>query len=144
MAGSVDHSYVVVSRPEAVYPVQQEILRLSKDAGFCEEALFAIRLALDEACCNAIRHGNRNDPTKHVTIRFQLDDQAARISVMDEGAGFKPSVVPDPTRAENLVRPSGRGVMLIRRYMSRVRYSQGGRCITMVKFRDCPRPQSRK
>jgi serine/threonine-protein kinase RsbW len=75
-----------------------------------------------------------------VTFEWQITDEQVTISVTDEGQGFDADAVPDPTAEENLSRPCGRGVMLIRQYMTDVRYSDRGRRVTMIKRRDCTRP----
>ena len=94
--------------------------------GFGEAASFAIRLALEEALVNGFRHGNKGDPTKSVTVRCAIDAQGAEIEVTDEGEGFDPGSVPDPTAEENIEIPSGRGIMLMRAYMSEVEYLPPG------------------
>jgi len=101
--------------------------------GYSESAVFAIKLALEEAINNAIRHGNHSDPHKHVTVRVELDVAVMTISVADEGPGFDPGGVPDPTADENLEKPSGRGIMLMRAYMDDVHYNQRGNEICMCK-----------
>ncbi|MCL2700927.1 MAG: ATP-binding protein [Phycisphaerae bacterium] len=101
--------------------------------GYSEAAVFAIKLALEEAINNAIRHGNRCDPDKRVTVRVELDTAEMSISVTDEGPGFNPGTVPDPTADENLEKPSGRGIMLMRAYMDDVHYNQRGNEICMCK-----------
>lgn len=130
----------VASESAAVMQAQRRILDAVHDASYPEKAEFAIRLALDEAVCNAMRHGNGLDPAKKVTLTWEVRADAVTISVADEGSGFDPARLPDPTADENLVRPCGRGVMLIEQYMTDVRYSDGGRRVTMVKRRDCERP----
>jgi serine/threonine-protein kinase RsbW len=105
-----------------------------------DAARFAIQLALDEALANAIRHGNGNDPSKTVHIEYSVDKDVFEISICDEGPGFNPQNVPDPTRDENLERPCGRGVMLIKAYMTEVHYNRKGNCLKMSKRRDCPLP----
>lgn len=130
----------VASQPAAVTQAQRRILDAVRDAGYPSKAQFAIRLALDEAACNAMRHGNAGDPDKTVAFQWTITDEVATISVTDQGPGFDPDALPDPTADENLVRPCGRGVMLIREYMTEVRYTNGGRTVTLVKRRDCDRP----
>jgi serine/threonine-protein kinase RsbW len=103
--------------------------------GYAERALFGIRLALEEAIVNAVRHGNRNDPAKSVRIRYQLNDQQFLIEIHDEGPGFDPEAVPDPLAPENLERPGGRGVFLMRHYMTWVSYNERGNCVTMCHRR---------
>ena len=96
------------------------------------EVAFAVRLALEEALSNAYRHGNAEDPTKSITLRYELDARRLVVEIEDEGTGFQPEAVPDPTATENLERPSGRGIMLIRSYMADVRYNERGNCLRMV------------
>lgn len=118
----------------------QCVLEDVRTHGFANDAAFAIRLALDEALSNAIRHGNHGDPDKHVTIEYRFTDQAFLASVADEGIGFTPDAIPDPTKQENLERPCGRGVMLMKAYMSEVSFNARGNRVTLVKKRDCPLP----
>lgn len=108
--------------------------------GYSDTALFAIRLALDEALANAIRHGNQADESKIVTIDYSVDDQQVKISITDQGCGFCPNDIPDPTLDENLERPCGRGVMLMRAYMTQVSFNEAGNCVTMIKRKDCKLP----
>lgn len=113
--------------------IQSDILSLAQVCEFSEPELFAIRLALEEALVNAIKHGNGSDPTKQVTIEYKIDPEQVRIRIEDEGPGFDPANVPDPTDPEFLERPSGRGLMLMRHYMSHVEFSQRGNCVEMFK-----------
>lgn len=96
---------------------------------------FAVQVALEEAIVNAIRHGNRNDPSKQVRIWWSVSGLHVKFVVVDEGAGFDPSRVPDPTAVENLHSASGRGLLLMRSLMTWVRHSRGGTCVTMCKIR---------
>jgi serine/threonine-protein kinase RsbW len=98
-----------------------------------EETIFAIKLALEEALTNGVKHGNKNDPAKKLTVRYCISPQQAVIMVGDEGAGFSPESVPDPTAEENLERPNGRGIMLMHAYMTRVRYNRAGNEVWMLK-----------
>lgn len=119
---------------------QEAMLSEVEQRGFAREAVFAIRLALDEALTNAIRHGNGGDPSKAVTVRYDLDDDRFRVTVCDEGPGFNPGQIPDPTLAENLERPHGRGVMLMNAYMTEVSFNASGNCVTLVKDKTCRKP----
>lgn len=111
--------------------IQQELERLQ----FCSNDIFAIRLALEEALSNAVKHGNQNDSSKTVTVRFAIDDEKAVIYIRDEGCGFCPSSVPDPTTPDRLPLPCGRGLMLMRSYMDVVEYRDEGREVYLVKLR---------
>ncbi|MEQ9459839.1 MAG: ATP-binding protein [Phycisphaeraceae bacterium] len=135
------HQIIIPSDLAEVSGVQDRILKDASDAGFSEDAQFALKLCLDESVTNAIRHGNDSDPTRKVTISYTIDDQKIQITVCDEGQGFNPGAVPDPTLAENLERPSGRGVMLMAAYMTSVAYNDCGNSVTLVKSRDCKLPK---
>lgn len=129
---------VIASDLSEVPTVQQAILEEVQRAGHGEDTVFAVRLALEESLSNAIRHGNQNDPSKHVTVEYAITPGEVRISIADEGEGFEPEALPDPRDEENLDRPCGRGVLLINAYMNEVRYNDKGNCITMIRTRDAP------
>ena len=111
--------------------VQAEIAQVLAARGYEEGAMFAIRLALEEAIVNAFRHGNRSDPKKVVFFRAEIDGETARFEVEDQGPGFDPRTIPDPTDDDNIEIPSGRGVMLIKAYMSEVEYLKPGNRLRM-------------
>jgi len=113
--------------------VQDFILRKVTEAGFDSDCCFAIRLALEESLINAVRHGNCLDPKRSVLVKYDINNNCARITVKDEGRGFDPAKVPDPTTKENLSKPRGRGIMLMRAYMDEVTYSDCGTEVTLVK-----------
>lgn len=100
--------------------------------------IFGIRLALEEALVNAVRHGNELDEQKHVRAVCHLNEQRIRIEIADQGSGFDPTGVPDPTTEENLEKPCGRGILLMRNYMTRVDYNQSGNRVVMEKLRSDP------
>ncbi len=100
--------------------------------GYDDGAKFAIRLAIEEAVVNAFRHGNRSDPSKTVRCCSSIGSSSAAFEVEDQGPGFDPAKVPDPTVDENLEIPSGRGVMLIKAYMTEVEYLPPGNRLRMV------------
>jgi serine/threonine-protein kinase RsbW len=103
--------------------------------GYPKRDVFGVRLALEEALVNAIKHGNRGDPTKEARLRFHVNPEFVFLEVEDDGAGFDPALVPDPLAPENLERPSGRGLFLIRKYMTWMEHNERGNCITMCKHR---------
>ncbi|QDU72299.1 ATP-binding protein [Mucisphaera calidilacus] len=121
---------------EEVAPVQEHIVQAAQQHGYPDDAIFAIKLCLDESITNAIRHGNKRDPRLRVTIRYTIDEHRIEITVCDQGQGFNPHDVPDPTLEENLVRPCGRGVMLMAAYMTSVSYNDAGNCVTMTRARE--------
>jgi len=95
-------------------------------------------VALDEAFVNAVKHGNKNDPTKLVRITAELTPQEASFTVEDEGEGFDINQIPDPCDPANLFRASGRGVLLIYNIMDEVEYNAQGNRVKMVKRPDVP------
>lgn len=116
--------------------VQDEIIRALEARQYSDHDLFGIRLALEEAVVNAIKHGNGNDPAKSVRIAYQVDDDHVRIEIEDQGPGFNPDEIPDPTLPENLERPSGRGIMLMRSFMNVVQFNDRGNCVILEKRRE--------
>ena len=112
--------------------VQVSIAEILDRLHYSEAAIFAVRLSLEEAMMNGFRHGNLQDPTKFVEVRWLIDSNSANFHVIDEGDGFDPEGVPDPTLDENLEIPSGRGLMLIRAYMSDARYHAPGNHLEMT------------
>lgn len=104
-------------------------------AGFSERDLFSVRLSLEEAIINSIKHGHRGDPSKAVSVRYCVTEQQLLVEIEDQGPGFNPDQVPDPRTPENLERPFGRGVFLMRHYMTWVRFNDQGNCVTLCKSR---------
>jgi serine/threonine-protein kinase RsbW len=124
----------ISSDPSEARRVQEEIEHHLKANRFNDYDIFGIKLALEEALVNAIKHGNQMDQTKKVHIIYRIDPERFDIHITDEGCGFNPVEVPDPTAAENLERPCGRGLMLMRHYMSEVTYCGHGNSVRMTKI----------
>lgn len=116
--------------------VQEQILEELRRHDYSERALFGVRLALEEALINAIKHGNQRDPSKHVRVSYTVNTLHVLIEIEDEGPGFDPEGVPDPTSPENLDRPSGRGVLLMRAYMTECDFLERGNVCRMRLLRD--------
>lgn len=116
--------------------VQEQIVAGMEQRGFSPRDVFGVRLALEEALVNAIKHGNRMDPEKYVQIDWTLSDSGVHIVIEDEGEGFNVQDVPDPTDDENLDKPGGRGIMLMRSFMNVVEYNESGNRLTLEKRKD--------
>ncbi len=114
---------------------EEAILEAVRRFGYGENCTFAIKLALEEAVTNAFRHGNQKDPDKHITVRYEIDATKILIEIEDEGPGFDPGDVPDPTLPEYIDRPHGRGIMLMRAYLDTVEYIKGGCAVRLEMFR---------
>ena len=126
---------VIPSKNGAGRKVRREVLRELQRHHWSKHDVFSIHLALEEALVNAIEHGNEFDPEKQVRVCCQLADDLLRIEVTDEGPGFDPAKVPDPTDEQHLENPGGRGVLLMRRFMDRVEYSAKGNAVVLEKRR---------
>jgi serine/threonine-protein kinase RsbW len=110
--------------------VIEAILTVMDELGYPPKDVFGARLALEEAVCNAIKHGHHHDPAKVVTVRYCIRTDYFLLEVEDQGLGFDPSHVRDATSAENLDRPCGRGLLLMRHYAAWVRHNREGNCVT--------------
>lgn len=118
---------------------EERLLTLMEGQGYGDAARFAVRLAFEEAVINAFRHGHKGlpaDTPADVSIVVNADE--AVIAVTDQGPGFNPVEVPDCTLDENLEKTSGRGLMLIRSFMSGVHHELGGRRLVMTYRKDTP------
>ena len=106
--------------------VQERIMAVIERGAFADRSIFGMRLALEEAIVNAIKHGNKRDPDKVVQIAWEVSATRALVTIEDQGEGFDLTDVPDPTDFENLDKPSGRGIMLMRNFLTRVEYNDVG------------------
>ncbi len=114
--------------------------RMAQRAGLDEDAVHWIGVAVRESVINAIKHGNREDYGKLVTVEFTfapaVDPRELIVRVVDEGEGFDPEAVADPLAPENILKSSGRGIFFMRSFMDDVtlrRASEGGMEVRMVK-----------
>jgi len=135
----VEHALKAMEIPSdlsCVRQPEQAILSEVERQGFSDDAIFAIKLTLEEAITNAIKHGNKSDCSKKVTVRYFVDSTQAVICIQDQGQGFDPAAVPDPTLPERLSLPNGRGILLMRAYMSAVDYCKNGTEIVLRKLNE--------
>jgi len=130
-------SYTLESSLESVNTVEQIADKFAIDSGFDEEERHRIAMAVREAAVNAVLHGNAYDPTKKVTVGFDMSGDSLIIRIADQGRGLDPATLPDPLAPENLLRNSGRGIFLIRAFMDEVRFRilNPGTEITLIKHR---------
>ena len=126
-------SLTISSQLASARKVEQHLIAELHRHNYSDDCLFAIRLALEEALSNAIKHGNGLDPEKTVTVQFSVTPEQICLIITDQGRGFDPDAVPDPTTDEHLEDPSGRGITLMRAYMDEVAYNSRGNEVRMVK-----------
>jgi serine/threonine-protein kinase RsbW len=124
----------IKSRRYVLLEALDRIMSLVQTLPCVQGDLDDLRLALAEALSNAVIHGNREDPDKTVGICAGCDGQSQLlIAVTDQGDGFDPVVLPDPTTAENICSSHGRGVFLMKRLVDDVEFNLGGRQIVLRK-----------
>lgn len=112
------------------------VLENAQSEGFGSSAIFAIRLAIEEAITNAFEHGHEGlDPDTTVRVEYAVSDREIEIAIEDQGPGFVPEQLPDPTLLENLSKPSGRGVMLMKAYMTDVLFNKKGNRVKLRYIR---------
>ncbi len=116
----------------AINELIERILALAVGTGLKDAAIFAVRLAIEEAITNAFVHGHQNLPGDvPVLVEFKVSQGEIQIAIEDRGPGFTPDTLPDPTLIENLSKPFGRGVMLMKAYMTEVLYNPQGNRVKM-------------
>jgi len=113
--------------------VTEDLLEQLGAHGWDQADIFSIHLAAEEAIVNAIVHGNKLDPHKQVLVDCLVSPDMVRVEITDEGPGFDPAKLPDCTSEERLEVPSGRGVMLMRTFMTRIEYNEKGNRVLMEK-----------
>ena len=132
-SSSAERRFATCTR--AAKELLDDVLRRLTELEWGEDDLFGVHLAVEEALMNAIKHGNALDASKEVHVRSELSNWRFWIQITDEGPGFNPEDVPDPTLDENLELPSGRGLMLMRTFMAKVEFNERGNKVTMEKHR---------
>ncbi|HMD67642.1 MAG TPA: SpoIIE family protein phosphatase [Chitinivibrionales bacterium] len=110
------------------------ILSSMDSLGYPDESIRKMKIILTELFANAIYHGNKGDHSKKVTVGHAIDTKKVTISIMDEGDGFDPSKVPDPTLPENLVKDCGRGIYIVRNYADKLEFNEKGNRVTITKY----------
>jgi serine/threonine-protein kinase RsbW len=103
--------------------------------GFDEDSRYWIGIAVREAVANAIKHGNHQDPKKQVEVGLRVVNDTVVIQVQDQGKGFNPSDVGNPLAPENLLKPDGRGIFYMKRFMDAIEYNFGAGGGTLVTMR---------
>jgi serine/threonine-protein kinase RsbW len=128
-------SFTLDSTLETVDSAEQTASRIAAEAGFDEDEIMRIAMAVREAAVNAVLHGNAYDPGKKVKLDFERTGHDLVITICDQGKGLDLNKIPDPLAPENLLKTSGRGIFLIRSFMDEVhiRPTHAGTEIKLVK-----------
>ena len=138
MTSQASYSIVVESKTSAITGVFQQIQAKLVDHNFGKDDIFAVHLTLEEAFLNAVKHGNKMDPSKKVKVEYSIDADKIEISITDQGPGFQPEAVDDPRFGENLFKPGGRGLLLMNSYMDMVKFNREGNSVSMVRYKEKP------
>lgn len=126
----------IASRLDLLETVQTVLAQLTALVGFSDDQNHYMSVAVRESVANAIKHGNKNDENKRVTVDFTAVPGQLTVEIADEGPGFDPDSVPDPLAPENLLKADGRGIFFMRQFMDEVSYAfpaRGGTLVRMVK-----------
>ncbi len=131
---SMRYRSVLSSTTESINRAVTEVLALAAKTRCLDGAGAEVEIALREALANAVFHGNRGDPDRHVLVRAYGAPRCGLVmAVRDEGPGFEPSSVPDPRSEERLHLTHGRGIFLMQALMDRVEYRRGGTEVVLFK-----------
>ncbi len=135
-------SLTLSSSLESVDKVERIAEEFAARAGFDEDTVPNIAMAVREAAVNAILHGNAYNPTKQLTASFEANADGLIVRIADQGQGFDADNLPDPLAPENILRGSGRGIFLIRAFMDEVHFRQlhPGTELTLIKHRTPAQP----
>ncbi len=128
--------FSISSKIEAIDEAVQKATAFASNAGFGDDELFGIDMAVREALANAVKHGNKLDETKQVEVTLVSLDGGIEIMIRDFGKGFDVTEVPDPTNPENLLKASGRGILFMHNFVDKVewqRHAEGGMIVKMIK-----------
>jgi serine/threonine-protein kinase RsbW len=130
-------SLTLGSTLESVDTVEQTAQEFAVRAGFDEDTVPNIAMAVREAAVNAVLHGNAYNPGKQITASFETNSDSLIVRIADQGSGLDPDNVPDPLAPENILRGSGRGIFLIKAFMDEVHFRQlhPGTELTLIKHR---------
>ncbi len=120
---------------EAFDAVQQEILSSMASLEYSEHDVFSVRIALEEALANALLHGHQGESEHPIEVAWRVNTAKVEITITDQGRGYNPETIPDPTAEENLTLPSGRGLAMMRAFMDHVDVNSQGNVVSMYRER---------
>ncbi len=127
--------HCVPSNYEAARAIRDELISELENHDWGKREIFGVHLALEEALANAIKHGNQEDEAKRIHAILRLSEDRVQIVIADEGEGFDYYHLPDPTDKQHREKPSGRGVLLMEKFMDRVEFNERGNRVLLEKRR---------
>jgi len=123
LATEQSHEMDIRSTPSQIHVVEEALEKFGREFGLSENDIEDFGIATTEMVNNAIRHGNRNDPSRMVHVKFCKFENQVRVVVRDDGGGFDPEAIADPLEPENLYKESGRGIFIVRMLMDDVKFN---------------------
>lgn len=124
-----------ISYYEEIDAASANILREMDETGYSDESIRKMKLTITELLANAIGHGNKDNHSKKVTMGHIVENTVVTVAVMDEGDGFDPSKIPDPTLPENLIKDHGRGLYIVSNHVDELHFNKKGNRVLISKYR---------
>ncbi|HNR19696.1 MAG TPA: ATP-binding protein [Bacteroidia bacterium] len=121
----------ISSRPESINIIEKLIDDMRSEHDIHEDAFGNILVAVTEAVNNAIQHGNKYDPNKKVKVTYEMEEETMSFTISDQGSGFDYYNLPDPTAPENIEKPTGRGVFLMKHLADQIIFSDNGKTVEL-------------
>lgn len=113
------NNWVLPTDVTLVGPAADAFESRAMKVGWSEDEVGFLKIAVNEAIANAMKHGNKNDPEKSVYVHLEINEKTIAVTIRDQGEGFDSNTVPDPTKPENLKKTSGRGVLIMKNYFDK-------------------------
>lgn len=127
---------IIDSNTEKIYETIEEILSHLSERRIATDLFYDIKLVLSELFVNAFIHGNKQDPSKKITVQYSIEGQKLILTIEDEGSGFDYKNMRDPVSDENVIKMSGRGLFLVKHLSDRINFNEKGNVITIEKNLD--------
>ncbi len=120
---------------ESFDDIEDDVVGRMNTFGYDEDSMFSVRVAIEEAFANALLHGHRGDESKTIEVHWCVTESYVEFMISDQGRGFDPSAIPDPTADENLTIPSGRGLAMMNAFMDEIERNDRGNTVRMKHVR---------
>lgn len=127
------HARVIHGTRDHFDEIQDCILNVMRRCRYTDHDLFSVRVAIEEALANALLHAHQGNENCEIEVTWKVDEDTVEITVTDQGLGYDPATIPDPTAQENLTLPSGRGLAMIRAFMDEVHLNDCGNQVKMIR-----------
>lgn len=127
---------IINSNTEKIYQTIEVILTQLSARRIPTDQFYDIKLILSELFVNAFVHGNKQDPSKKITVQYLIEEQKFILTIGDEGSGFDYKNMRDPAADENIIKMSGRGLFLVKHLSDSINFNENGNMITIEKYLD--------